>query len=140
MNRTIITLAALSALPLAALAQAQMTKFVTLQHDDMLSSNVVGVDVYDGSNNDIGKIQDIAFDSSKQVKGYILSVGGFLGKLYKGTTASFERRKINDARLRNLDIARSQGNDEQVKIQGAALERKIGEQTRDIGSLHVQVL
>ena len=25
-----------------------------------------------------------------------LSIRGFLGKLYKGTTASFERRKIND--------------------------------------------
>ena len=27
----------------------------------------------------IGKIQDIAFDASKQITGYILSVGGFLG-------------------------------------------------------------
>jgi sporulation protein YlmC with PRC-barrel domain len=45
----------------------------------MLTSNVVGLDIYNSQNNDIGKIQDIAFDSSKQVKGYILSVGGFLG-------------------------------------------------------------
>ncbi len=62
-------------------AFAAMTdpQFVTLQHSDMLSSNVVGLDVYDTSNNDIGKIQDIAFDGSKTVKGYVLSVGGFLG-------------------------------------------------------------
>jgi hypothetical protein len=79
MRRTLITLAALSALPLAALAQTQMTNFVTLQHNDMLSSNIVGVDIYDGSNNDIGKIQDIAFDGAKAVKGYVVSVGGFLG-------------------------------------------------------------
>ena len=45
----------------------------------MLSSNVVGLDIYNGQNNKIGKIQDIAFDSSKQLTGYILSVGGFLG-------------------------------------------------------------
>ena len=45
----------------------------------MLSSNVVGLDIYNGQNNKIGKIQDIAFDSSKQITGYILSVGGFLG-------------------------------------------------------------
>ena len=53
--------------------------FITLQNDDMLSSNVVGLDIYNDQNNDIGKIQDIAFDSSKKVAGYILSVGGFLG-------------------------------------------------------------
>jgi sporulation protein YlmC with PRC-barrel domain len=54
-------------------------RFVQIQNTDMLSSNVVGLDIYNGQNNKIGKIQDIAFDSSKQVTGYILSVGGFLG-------------------------------------------------------------
>ncbi|HEY1782852.1 MAG TPA: PRC-barrel domain-containing protein [Roseiarcus sp.] len=53
--------------------------FVQVQNTDMLSSNVVGLDIYNGQNNNIGKIQDIAFDSSKQLTGYILSVGGFLG-------------------------------------------------------------
>ncbi|HEY1944688.1 MAG TPA: PRC-barrel domain-containing protein [Roseiarcus sp.] len=53
--------------------------FITLDSGDMLSSNVVGLDVRNDQNNDIGKIQDVAFDSSKSVKGYILSVGGFLG-------------------------------------------------------------
>ena len=53
--------------------------FIQVQSADMLSSNVVGLDIYNSQNNDIGKIQDIAFDSSKQVTGYILSVGGFLG-------------------------------------------------------------
>jgi sporulation protein YlmC with PRC-barrel domain len=62
-----------------AFAAMSEPRFVTLQQGDMLSSNVVGLDVYDTSNNDIGKIQDVAFDSSKAVKGYVLSVGGFLG-------------------------------------------------------------
>ena len=53
--------------------------FINLQSSDMLSSNVVGLDIYNDQNNDIGKIQDIAFDSSKKITGYILSVGGFLG-------------------------------------------------------------
>lgn len=53
--------------------------FVKVQNTDMLSSNVVGLDVYNGQNNSIGKIQDIAFDASKRMTGYILSVGGFLG-------------------------------------------------------------
>jgi opacity protein-like surface antigen len=53
--------------------------FVQVQNSDMLSSNVVGLDIHNGQNDNIGKIQDVAFDASKQVTGYILSVGGFLG-------------------------------------------------------------
>jgi len=52
--------------------------FINLQNSDMLSSNVVGLDIYNQQNNDIGKIQDVAFDSSRKITGYILSVGGFL--------------------------------------------------------------
>ncbi|MBV8663145.1 MAG: PRC-barrel domain-containing protein [Hyphomicrobiales bacterium] len=54
--------------------------FITLDNSsDMLSSNIVGLDVRNDQNASIGKIQDIAFDNSKALKGYILSVGGFLG-------------------------------------------------------------
>jgi sporulation protein YlmC with PRC-barrel domain len=53
--------------------------FIQVRNTDMLSSNVVGLDIYNGQNDKIGKIQDIAFDASKQLTGYILSVGGFLG-------------------------------------------------------------
>jgi sporulation protein YlmC with PRC-barrel domain len=56
-----------------------MPNFVNVKTDDMLSSNVVGLDVYNDQNNDIGKIQDIVLDSSKKMTGYIISVGGFLG-------------------------------------------------------------
>jgi sporulation protein YlmC with PRC-barrel domain len=53
--------------------------FINVKNDDMLSSNVVGLDIYNDQNNDIGKIQDIVFNNSKQMTGYILSVGGFRG-------------------------------------------------------------
>ena len=53
--------------------------FIQVQNTDMLSSNVVGLDVHNSQNDNIGKIQDIAFDTSKKMTGYILSVGGFLG-------------------------------------------------------------
>jgi hypothetical protein len=53
--------------------------FVQPQSTDMLSSNVVGLDIYNSQNDKIGKVQDVAFDASKQVAGYILSVGGLLG-------------------------------------------------------------
>jgi sporulation protein YlmC with PRC-barrel domain len=53
--------------------------FIQVQSADMLISNVVGLDIYNSQNDDIGKVQDVAVDASKKVTGYILSVGGFLG-------------------------------------------------------------
>jgi sporulation protein YlmC with PRC-barrel domain len=79
MRKPMIAIVALASLPVAAFAQSSMTHFQTLSQGAMLSSNVVGLDVYDNANNDIGKIQDVAFDGTKMMKGYILSVGGFLG-------------------------------------------------------------
>jgi hypothetical protein len=62
-----------------ALAQTAAPSFVSLKNGDMLSSNVTNVDIYDTSNNEIGTIKDVAFGSDKMVKGYVVSVGGFLG-------------------------------------------------------------
>jgi len=75
------SLIALSAILLAgtALADAAAPRFVSLQPSDLLASNVIGLDIQDTAGHDIGKIQDVAFDGSKAVKGYVLSVGGFLG-------------------------------------------------------------
>jgi sporulation protein YlmC with PRC-barrel domain len=81
---TTYTAAPMTANPAPKAASAPMPsetpKFITVKNDDTLSSNVVGLDVYNNQNNDIGKIQDIVFDNSKTVMGYIVSVGGFLGK------------------------------------------------------------
>ena len=79
-NTTTTTMAPANAPQTAAQpVPADGPNFIQVKSTDMLSSNVVGLDIYNSQNNDIGKIQDIAFDSSKQVTGYILSVGGFLG-------------------------------------------------------------
>jgi sporulation protein YlmC with PRC-barrel domain len=67
--------------------QAAMTKtenssngtFATIPSNDELSSKVIGLDVYNNDNKDIGTIKDIAINANGAVKGYILSVGGFLG-------------------------------------------------------------
>ncbi len=53
--------------------------FIAVPDTAMLSGNVVGLDVYNGQNNDIGKIQDVVLGQDATVKGYIVSVGGFLG-------------------------------------------------------------
>jgi sporulation protein YlmC with PRC-barrel domain len=77
MRRSLVALGAV--LVTGAALAASAPQFVTLDRSDMLSSNVVGLHVYDMANHDLGTIKDVAFDSSKAVKGYVLSVGGFLG-------------------------------------------------------------
>jgi sporulation protein YlmC with PRC-barrel domain len=52
--------------------------FVNVPAQEELSSNVVGLDVYNSANENIGKIKDVAFDANG-VKAYILSVGGVAG-------------------------------------------------------------
>jgi sporulation protein YlmC with PRC-barrel domain len=47
--------------------------------NDNLSSNLIGLDVYNGSNQNIGQIKDIAIGPQGRVQAYIVSVGGFLG-------------------------------------------------------------
>jgi hypothetical protein len=52
--------------------------FTSVPPGEELSSKVVGLEVYNNANQDIGKIKDIAFDQNG-VKAYIVAVGGFLG-------------------------------------------------------------
>jgi hypothetical protein len=52
--------------------------FTTVPADERLSSKMVGLDVYNNANQDIGTIKDVAYDGSA-IKAYIVGVGGFLG-------------------------------------------------------------
>jgi len=52
--------------------------FANIPSNDELSSKVVGLDVYNNANQNIGTIKDVAYDGAR-VNGYILGVGGFLG-------------------------------------------------------------
>ena len=55
------------------------SRFVSIPSADELSSNVVGLDVYNNDNKNIGQIKDIALNQHGRAQAYILSVGGFLG-------------------------------------------------------------
>jgi hypothetical protein len=65
--------------PPASQASNAGANYVQIQSSDMLTSNIVGLDIHNAQNDNIGKLQDIAFDPSHKLAGYILSVGGFLG-------------------------------------------------------------
>jgi len=57
---------------------ANAGSFTNVPAQEDLSSNVVGLSVYNNDKKDIGTIKDVAFDNTG-VKAYILAVGGFLG-------------------------------------------------------------
>ena len=52
--------------------------FTYVPAHDELSSNVVGLDVYNKDKQNIGTIKDLALDANG-LKGYIIDVGGLLG-------------------------------------------------------------
>jgi sporulation protein YlmC with PRC-barrel domain len=54
-------------------------QFVSIASNDELSSKLVGLNVYNDKNQDIGEIKDIALNENGRAEAYILSVGGFLG-------------------------------------------------------------
>jgi sporulation protein YlmC with PRC-barrel domain len=53
--------------------------YVTVPSSDDLSSKLVGLDIYNKDNKDIGTIKDIALNPNGRAAAYIVSVGGFLG-------------------------------------------------------------
>jgi sporulation protein YlmC with PRC-barrel domain len=53
--------------------------YVSVPENNDLSSKVVGLDIYNNDNKDIGKVQDIALTPDGRTTAYIVSVGGFLG-------------------------------------------------------------
>jgi hypothetical protein len=91
MKKVMVALGAITLLTLPAMAQtttptpADTTTstttsdtFVTAQSSDMLSSNLIGLDIKNAQNEDVGGIKDLVV-SDGQLAGYVVSVGGFLG-------------------------------------------------------------
>jgi PRC-barrel domain len=60
-------------------SDASGSQFVTVGQDEKLTSNLVGLDVYNASNQDIGQIKDLAVGPAGRARAYIVSIGGFLG-------------------------------------------------------------
>ena len=57
---------------------APAAKTMSVPKDAELTKNLIGLDVYDGANDNVGAIKDLVIDKGT-LAGYILSVGGFLG-------------------------------------------------------------
>jgi sporulation protein YlmC with PRC-barrel domain len=53
--------------------------FVTTTPSDMMSSKLVGMNVYNNQNDKLGEVEDLVIDNGKTLTGVVVSVGGFLG-------------------------------------------------------------
>lgn len=83
MRYSAITL--LTAVALSGPAHAQRTppaasapQFITIHEDALLSSRVLGLDVQNADGEDLGRIEDIAFEGG-EIVGVVLSIGDVLG-------------------------------------------------------------
>lgn len=54
-------------------------KFVTVKPADIMSSKLVGIDIYNNQNEKLGMIDDLVIESGKSITGLVVGVGGFLG-------------------------------------------------------------
>jgi hypothetical protein len=54
-------------------------KYVEIKETDLVTSNLVGLNIYNKENEEVGEISDIVVGNGKSVIGVIASVGGFLG-------------------------------------------------------------
>ena len=86
MKKVVLVAASLALLAGPALAQNSQTtgtapaeaKFATVSKDEMFSSKLKGLSVYNQRDESIGEISDLAI-KNHEVDALILSVGGFLG-------------------------------------------------------------
>ena len=80
-------------------ANSSGSEFVSIPSSDELSSNVVGLDIYNNENNNIGQIKDIAINAHGRTQALILSVGGFLGmgEHYVAVSPSDVKISYNDS-------------------------------------------
>jgi sporulation protein YlmC with PRC-barrel domain len=53
--------------------------FYAVQPADMRASKLIGTNVYNLANENVGEIEDLIIDNGKTVKAVVVSVGGFLG-------------------------------------------------------------
>jgi len=74
---------------------ATTTTYPTLGQNEVFASKVKGLNIYNQDNKSIGEIEDVAFDSNRQVQAYIVSVGGFLGVGERYVAISPSAVKIN---------------------------------------------
>jgi len=62
-----------------ATAATMAVRFVTVKPADVMSSDLLGIDVYNNQNEKLGTVDDLVIESGKVITGLVVGVGGLLG-------------------------------------------------------------
>jgi sporulation protein YlmC with PRC-barrel domain len=65
-------------------------------HGDWRTSKVVGLNVYNEKNENVGSINDLLMDKSGNIKAAVISVGGFLGMGSRLIAVPFDKVKFSE--------------------------------------------
>lgn len=63
-------------------------------HGDWRASKVVGLNVYNDSNEKLGSIDELLFDKSGKIQAAVIGVGGFLGVGTRDVAVAFDQLKF----------------------------------------------
>jgi sporulation protein YlmC with PRC-barrel domain len=77
-------------------APAATTSAGTSYHGDWRASKVIGLNVYNDSNDKLGSISELLFDKSGNIKAAVIGVGGFLGVGQHDVVVDFAKLKFVD--------------------------------------------
>jgi sporulation protein YlmC with PRC-barrel domain len=78
----------------AAAPATQSSASSTSFHGDWRASKVVGLNVYNEKNENVGSINDLLMDKSGGIKAAVISVGGFLGMGARLVAVPFDKVKF----------------------------------------------
>lgn len=76
-------------------ATAQASTTDTSFKGDWRASKVVGLNVYNAQNENVGSINDLLMDKSGSIKAAVISVGGFLGMGARLVAVPFDKMKFS---------------------------------------------
>jgi sporulation protein YlmC with PRC-barrel domain len=74
---------------------------------DWRASKVVGLNVYNDQNQNVGSINDLLMDKSGNIKGAVLSVGGFLGMGSRYVAIPYEKLKFSEQPVPSTGVGAS---------------------------------
>ncbi|WP_213769578.1 PRC-barrel domain-containing protein [Bradyrhizobium sp. dw_78] len=79
-------------------------------HGDWRASKVVGLNVYNDNNENVGSINDLLTDSSGNIKAAVISVGGVLGVGSRLVAIPFDKIKFVNEPVAYTGVASGQNN------------------------------
>ncbi|MGO3931297.1 PRC-barrel domain-containing protein [Rhodopseudomonas pseudopalustris] len=97
-----------SASPSSSMSKSSMSQPIS-HKGQWRSSKVIGVNVYNANNENLGEINELLVDQSGKVQAVVIGVGGFLGMGERYVAIPFEKLQWSNEPVRSASASRSSG-------------------------------